>query len=226
MNTLIPEKIERCITDAANRFGRSLEQLNWPSGNKDAAPSEVNAIINLSFYLDRLDPSFDLYAEGTIDGNCRVDLMGSDGEIALVVEAKKFGHINNQSSSALGDLNRIKRFRPSLAHLKDQAQVVEWWDQAATRWGIILISSFKGTKVKDAWLSNNEAEIIQLMSTYKESERALDGADQPLGFFQLHGAFEPGQRRACKISTCERWDSSEGWMLWGAVPLLRPSVTG
>lgn len=226
MNTLIPEKIDRCIRDAAARFGRSLEKLDWPSGNKDAAPSEVNAIINLSFYLDRLDPSFDLYAEGTVDGNCRVDLMGSDGEIALVVEAKKFGHINNQSSSALDDLNRIKRFRPSLAHVKGNVQGVEWWDRVATKWGIILISSFKGIEVKDAWKSDSETEVIQLLSTYKETERALDGAGQPLGFLQLHRAFEPGQRRACKISTCKRWNASEGWMLWGAVPLLGPGAAG
>lgn len=221
MDLQLPLEIEDCCRKSAKRFGRSLAVLNWPNGGKDAPPHEANALINLWFYLGHMDAPFDLYAEGTINENCRVDMIGlsRDRETAIAIEAKGFGKINPQSISVLGDLERLRTFRPSLSDVKGNVQAQSWWDEAKVRWGVVVISSFRGREIEQAWMAEDEAVSIERMSTYPSAQRALDGEGNPQGFLQLLRSVPHNYRRSEQITTGEQWGSGEGWMLWAALPL-------
>ena len=226
MNDQLPEAIELCFRQSAERFGRSLKVLNWPNGGKDAPPHEANALINLWFYLGQMDQPFELYAEGTINENCRVDMIGFNGDTAIAVEAKGFGDINKRSEKVLDDLNRLMEFRPSLSDLKGKVDAQAWWDNAKHRWAIILIASFRGREVRDAWMSDDEAEIIRIMNTYTTaSQRALDGDGNARGYLTLLREVPVEYRRSWQITPGDQWENTaEGWMLWAAVPIERSAV--
>lgn len=218
----LPKAIETCLTEAAARLGRALEHLEWPSGGKEAAPAEINALINLMFYLQAQPKPYDIYAEGTCAGG-RIDMMAFDGETALAVEAKNFGAINRQAESALRDLDRMREFRPSLTgNLSSGEPPRPWWSEAKQRWGIILIQSFRGSEIAQAWTSRDETKFQRLMSGYRNaSDRPeTDEAGMPTGFYKLYRSFAPENRGSALITKAERWkDCGEGWFLWGAIPL-------
>jgi hypothetical protein len=221
MDKQLPLEIEQCFRESAKRFGRSLAVLDWPNGGKDAPPHEANALINLWYFLGHLDPPFDLYAEGTINENCRVDVIGLSGDrtTAIAIEAKGFGKINQQSLSVLADLERLRTFRPSLSDLKGKVQAQSWWDQAVTRWGVIVISSFRGREVEQAWMAADEVVSIERMSTYSSGQQAVDSDGSPQGFLQLLRSVPHMHRRSEQITTGEQWGSGEGWLLWAGMPL-------
>lgn len=217
----LPVAIRSCLTDAAQRLGRALNELEWPSGGKDAAPAEINALINLMFYLQSQPAPFAIYAEGTCEDG-RIDMMACDGEVALAVEAKNFGAIQRQSEAALRDLNRMLKFRPSLGLLRSGEAPRPWWGDAKQRWGIILIQSFRGKEIADAWQSPDDNAFQQHMSAYRSAADRLqtDVQGEPAGFHKLFRAFPAHNRGIAPITDGQRWaDCGQGWFLWGAVPL-------
>lgn len=220
MDAKLPAVIELCIREGAARLGRALRKLEWPNGGKDAPPNELNAIINISSCLGNQDPPFHLYAEGTIAKRGRVDLIGFDGNTAFAMEAKAFGKINNKSTEVLSDLQRLRIFSPSMSELAHNVKAEDWWKGATSRWAIVVISSFRGTEVKDAWLADDEAEACKLMANYRPADRAIEVDGMATGFLALHRELRETSRGAVLITNGQPWGGGEGWLLWAAVPVI------
>ncbi|MDX1557166.1 MAG: hypothetical protein R3212_14145 [Xanthomonadales bacterium] len=223
INTL-PIEVQRCIEQGAHRLGRALERLEWPNSGKDGPVAEINGLISLMYYLQAEPEAFHIYAEGTCAGG-RIDMMACNGPIALAVEAKAFGKIADRSESCLKDLQRMKTFKPELTtKLASGNSLNEWWEAASQRWGIILIQAFRGREISDAWVAPDTAGFLKAMSTYSGSAENYVGADpdNPTGFLKLWQQFEPQNRGRAQITDATRWPdtvASEGWFLWGAIPL-------
>jgi len=219
---VLPSDFSRCFEDAASRLGRALRKLEWPSGSKDAPCHEVNAIFSFAHCLGKLERDFQLYAEGMIGDRGRIDLIGCNGEIAFALEAKGWGAINKQSLSVTLDLERVRGFRPIPSELANDASAVDWWREAKQRFGILMITSFRGRNVADAWQLDSDDDVIARMSAYKPSDRALDTNGEPAPFLTLHKRlrFLETERGASPITDGSRWkDCDEGWLLWAAFPL-------
>ena len=219
-----PKYLEECIDKGATRLGEALEILEWPNGGKDAPCHEVNALINISFYLSNLPKPFHVYAEATVDQRGRVDMIGYNGETSIALEAKSFGAINAKSDEVLNDLKRLKRFRPSLTELADNQMATQWWDKAQSRWAIIVISSFRGRPIRDAWLAQDEKVFREIMETYgKTGSPQTQDDGTPTGFLGLYRAVPFSLRRASLITDAVRWGTGEGWLLWAALAIPRSS---
>ena len=147
-----PTFIEDVVREAALRFGRALDFLEWPNGETNAPPNELNALINLQWALGRLDPPFHFYSEGSIAERGRVDLMASDGVTSLAIEAKRFGEINERSDSIFADLERLRTFSPAYYRGEGTREINDWWSKS-DRWGLLIITSFRGDEVRDAWVA-------------------------------------------------------------------------
>lgn len=223
MEPQLPSEIRDCIRHGAERLGRALVALEWPNGGKDAAPAEINALLNVGYFLQALPEPYDIYAEGSCASG-RIDAMGFNGRIAFALEAKKFGGINAQANSAYNDLDRMREFRPEMTQkLSDSAlRPREWWSDASERWGIILISSFRGQEVAEAWAAEDENKFLAVMRTYThESDRPATGPEGiPTGIHRLYQQFSHANRGAALVTDSTRWqDCGQGWFLWGAIPL-------
>jgi hypothetical protein len=218
----LPRCIEESIEKGAKRFGNGLEMLEYPNGGKDGPPSEINALLNVGYFLQSLPQPFDIYAEGSCASG-RIDAMGFNGEIAFALEAKAFGAINAQAESSLRDLDRMREFFPEMTqNLTGALRPRDWWGGAKERWGIILISSFRGKEIVDAWQSDNADAFIEEMNKYteKSSRPTHDSDGKPTGFHKLYEQFAPCNRGAALVTSGERWRGcGQGWFLWGAVPL-------
>lgn len=224
MQDKFPSDIEYCIKQGALQLGEALERLHWPNGGKDSPCHEVNALINISNYLSNLPIPYYVYAEATVAKGCRVDMVACNGDTALAFEAKSFGRIHKQSEGILKDLERLKTFRPSLTNLAGKLEPPHWWDNAKSRWGIIIVSSFVGPEVRDAWLAKDEDTVKEKIRTYSKSKQSQTNSDrendgEDSGFMKLYRAISESCRDAAFITDAKQWDSGEGWLLWAAVPL-------
>lgn len=211
-----PTVIEQAVRKAAIRFGRALDFLEWPNGNRNAPPHELNALMNLQCALGQLQPPFYFYSEGSIAERGRVDLMASNGEISLAIEAKGFGRINERSDSIALDLARLREFTPAYYRGRGDREIKDWWG-ASQRWGLIIISSFRGDEVRDAWLADSTDEAARELSKYPlERDRPrVDGT----GFLALRSTFDL-YRFAAPVPLGDRWsDTGRGHLLCGAVAL-------
>jgi len=212
-----PINIEQAVAIAALNLGKALDFLEWPNGERDAPPHEVNALVNLQVCLAGLDPPYHSYFEGSISQRGRVDLMASNGVTSLAIEAKRFGAINERSDSVMRDLVRLRNFEPAYYRGSGAREINEWWTKSLQRWGVIIITSFRGHEVKDAWVTTEEAVAREKMELYKRK------ADRPQmngnGFMALWSTKDM-YRFAAPITLSERWsDTGSGYLLCGAVPL-------
>lgn len=222
MTEAFPVQIETCVEAAAARLGRALEFLEWPNGDKDAPCHEINALINLQWSLSALEPEFYFYSEGAIAERGRVDLMASNGDISLAIEAKSFGNINERSDSVSRDLKRLYEFEPAYYQGNDTPILNKWWEKSKECWGLLLITSFRGDAVKDAWIATDITSALAIMQSgyTRKSDRPLaDGS----GFAALLNA--PSiYRFAAPITLSNRWSTTgKGWLLCGAVRLPNQS---
>jgi hypothetical protein len=212
-----PSEIKSCAKDAATRLGKALDFLEWPNGEKDAPCHEINALINLQVALSKLDPEYHFYSEGVIADRGRVDLIASNGNISLAIEAKSFGKINERSESVRRDVERLHKYTPAYFRGNTDSKINEWWEKSTSRWGLILITSFRGDEVSDAWMSEDTRSAAKIMEKYprKADRPTVDGS----GFIALH-SLPWSDRFAYPISLTERWSSTgKGWLLGGAVSL-------
>lgn len=219
MDKKFPKEIEMCVTQAAARLGRALDFLEWPNGEKDAPCHEINALINLQVALSKLDPEFYFYSEGSIAQRGRIDLIASNGKVSLAIEAKSFGNINERSDSILRDLERLYTYEPAYYRGNNNQDLNTWWEKSNNRWGLILITSFRGDEVRDAWMSEDVTSAVEIMQSY--TKKADRPASDDSGFTALRSV--PNVHRfAAPISMGERWNSTgKGWVLCGAVSLPR-----
>ena len=216
--TIFPRVLRDALTEGAARLGRALDKLDWPNGGKDAPCHEVNAVINISYYLGQA--GFHLYAEGTTVNRGRIDLVGFDDRIAFALEAKNFGDINKQGDSILTDWKRLQKFYPLLTEVAGNQEAHKWWETASERWGIIVIASYRDPQIKDAWMSPDEAGFRQHMSVYKAHEQPQEVDGEAKGFLALYRATQTAVRGAEIITPGTRFkDCGEGWLMWAATPL-------
>lgn len=219
-----PIDIEQCIEHGASNLGRTLEILEWPNGGKDAPCHEVNALINISSCLSNLPKPYHVYAEATVPPRGRVDMIGFNGETAIAIEAKSFGNINKKSNEVINDLKRLETFSPSLTtELAGSQAANQWWNEAKNRWGIIVISSFRGREVRDAWLAQDESDFKKQMNIYRPIKKSQSHDDEiASGYLALYRSVSSLYRRSAQITDGARWrETGEGWLLWAAIPLSR-----
>lgn len=216
MRRALPSIIPTAVTAAALRLGRALDHMEWPNGESAGPSNELNALNSLQWALTSLDPTFHYFAEASLGNRKRVDLLATNRKLALVIEAKNFGAINRQSDSALRDLARIQNFSPSYYIGKSTRTIEDWW-QKSDRWALVLIASFRGREVHDAWVEPNASAAAEIMGGYsKDSDRPRpDGS----GFMALRTT--PDMHRfAAPIELGPRWtDTGAGYLLCGAISL-------
>jgi len=214
MTSAIPAFIKESVNEAGARLGRALDKLEWPSGGKNAPPSELNALINFQCCLSRLDADFDFYSEGTIAERGRIDLLGSNGKASLAMEAKRLANLNQSAVSALNDLRRLRcdEFAPAYCPPTPNREVTRWWEKSDSRWGVLLITSFHGDAVREAW----EAQDTETAARYMR----VAGFRKFEGFMSLHRA-EDLQRFSAPIPLPSRWceTADKGWILCGILDL-------
>ncbi|TKS54546.1 hypothetical protein E4582_07120 [Luteimonas yindakuii] len=107
MTEEFPPLLHTAVSDAALRLGRTLDLMEWPNGESDGPANELNALISLQWALTKADPSFHYFAEASLGNRKRIDLLATNRQVSLAIEAKNFGRINSQSDSALRDLERF-----------------------------------------------------------------------------------------------------------------------
>jgi hypothetical protein len=219
MQQCLPDDFVDCLRAGAAHLGNGLELLGWPNACTDAPCHEVNALFSIWYFLARLNPPFHVYAEAPMADRGRVDLIGFNTKWAFAMEAKGFGAINAKATEVLRDFNRLKRFSPSLSELAGNDKARDWWRNAESRWGIVVVSSFRGVEVKEAWIAEDDDAVRAALATYrpKDQSRSLDG--EAVGFLALNQALRDAQRGAFPIIEGARWNAGDGWLLWAAVPL-------
>lgn len=215
----VPEVLAESIEHGAARLGRALEVLEWPNAGTNAPCHEINALLNILYHLHAAEPSFLTYAEGTTANRGRVDAIGFNGQIALAIEAKAWGRINNQANSVLADWRRLASFAPRLSEVAGNHAAIDWWQGAEQRWRVIVITSFRGDEVKDAWLSDDEGSMRALMAGYTPAEHCREEEGTAVGFLALWREIPARWRRAARIVDGTRWNAGSGWLLWAAEPL-------
>lgn len=219
MSTPIPPVLAESIDRGAARLGKALEQLEWPNAGVDGPCHEVNAVLNILFFLHGASPPFYTYAEGSLPNRGRVDLIGFDSHIAFAMEAKAWGRINDRAQGVLADWRRMEQFAPLLSEVAGDGKAITWWQNAEQRWRVIVISSFRGDAVKDAWLSDDEAVVRELMAGYTPADWCREVEGVPTGFLALWREIPVQWRRASWIVDGARWNGGNGWLLWAAEPL-------
>lgn len=210
MNKPVPEFIKNCVTQAGERLGLALDELDWPS-DKDAAPSEINALIGVQNCLSRYDDRFRFYSEGTVSERGRIDLMGFNGDVAIAMEAKRLDSVSGSMGAVCSDLARLKGFSPKYYKGVNPYQQ-GWWQEATERWGIVLITSFlRENVVREAWEAGSAEEARAILSKrYRSIEPCITLISDPAL-----------QRFSVPIPLPDRWTThtAPGWILCGAIEL-------
>lgn len=213
-DTAFPEKIRRCFDLAAKQLSDSLVKLEWPSNNLDAPAPERNVLFAFAHQLANLDEPFSLYFEGA-RGKGRIDAMACDGQFALAIEAKSMGKVNDQSISMINDLSLMRAgFSPKLAdNLASGEKPRDWWNEARSRWGIILASSFVGEAIAVAWQAPDE---VAFRECYKKNTHG--------GFLDLWREIRNVDRGVAEVDTSYWKGDHRAFILWAAVPLQKVEV--
>jgi hypothetical protein len=210
----LPDYVKDCLRNTANSIGAALDFLEWPNGGVDAHPDEHNVTAYLQACMSHLEPSFHFYSEARIgEKNGRLDLLASNGELSLAIEAKGFGNISNQSSQLINDVERLLNFSPSCFKAEGFTNR-QWWETSSQRWGLALILSFRGSDLQEAWCMDDDGAAMAAL------RKRRWGSDPESPFMKLRG-LNWTERFAHKIQMDDRWrtTTADGWLLCGAVAL-------
>lgn len=214
MASNVPEFIKECVAEAGVRLGLALDKLEWPSGGVNAAPSELNALIGFQCAVMRRDPEFHFYSEGTMANRGRIDLMGCNGDVSLAIEAKRLNNLADSARRAQSDVDYLHGFRPAYCKTAPGHEQNDWWSNSTERWGLLLITSFLGDAVRDAWEADDASGARTSLSGkgWKHIEPFIE-LQQCAGL----------QRFSCPIPLDSRWSNSAdpGWILCGAIEFPR-----
>lgn len=213
MASNVPEFIKECVAESGVRLGLALDYLEWPSDGVEAAPSELNALIGFQCAVMRRELGFHFYSEGTMENRGgRIDLMGCNGEVSLAIEAKRLDNLGAKARLASSDLNHLIQFRPSYCTPTPGHELNDWWETSPHKWGLLLITTFLGDVVRDAWEAPNPDAARRLFEgqRWKSFEPFLD--------LRNHGAL---QRFSAPIPLNGRLKprTATGWILCGAIEL-------
>lgn len=213
MASNVPEFIKECVAESGVRLGLALDYLEWPSNGVEAAPSELNALIGLQCAVTRRELGFHFYSEGTMaNRKGRIDLMGCNGEVSLAIEAKRLDNLAANARLASLDLDHLIGFRPSYCPPPPGHELNDWWEASPQRWGLLLMTTFLGDVVHDAW----EAPDADAARSRLEGQRWK--SYEP--FLELQRRAEL-QRFSAPIPLNGRLQTgtATGWILCGAVEL-------
>lgn len=237
MSSKFPNEIRAAIKEGAKLFGDSLELLEYPNSGASGPANEANVTLSVCIQLAKSTGGYFFYAEAAAGpkdpegSKGRLDMIGYSKatNTALALEAKNFGKINEQSNSALRDLERMKTFKPQCTALRDDRTSSDWWGKADTRWGIIVIASFRGVDVKNAWTADDESTFRSHMGKYTAEKKDQPTKDplsgEATGFLALYRKLkeEPGATLGAELITDGKlWkekDCGEAWLLWCAIPI-------
>lgn len=214
-----PTEIKTAVRGAAKSLGHSLDALEWPNGETNSPPHEVNALVHLLIFLTQTDPTYRFYMEGKISTRGRADVIVSNGVISLAIEAKTFGNINERSNSVIDDLKRLQDFKPAYFTDDGSREISDWWGGSQQRWGMVLITSFRGDEVRDAWVTDDEYVARGKMMRYQS--RSDHPCPEETGFMQLRST-SGLCRFAEPVELGARWSGSgtgAGHLLCGALSL-------
>lgn len=220
-----PSSVESALRDAAHLLGDGLIGLGYPNGGKDAAFAEANILVYVAHGLLSRSRPFKCYSEPTHTRASRIDMVAFDGEVALAIEAKKFGSIKDGSSGIIRDVERLRDFTPKLAVLADKSPAKEWWQSAHARWGLVLVGSHGGKFVTDAWnaadagsaLSSLEERLIG--KKQREAATIREGNAGLLEALARLDTMSGIKRGAFEICSGETWGCADASLLWAAFRL-------
>jgi len=210
---------------ASEKLGEALTCLDYPNGGKDAVFAEANLVAYTTHGLLSQKPVFHCYAEASHTRGRRIDLLAFNREIALAIEAKKFGDIEHASDGIIEDVQRIRDFTPTTSPLAANIDANDWWRQAKERWGLILVGSHAGDEVARAWQSGGGESARLSLSERSLRNRAkpekLDRANEKLLKALATINEDPGSQFGCfRICEGRRWEgSTDAYLLWAAFPL-------
>ena len=197
--SILPNTIRQAINDTARGLETSLINLSWPNGGKDGAFSEANVTLQFVMALSKIDPNFTFYLEGKVNQRGRMDLMGTNGKIALAMEAKCFGPVGQRLTSIQRDIDRIRTFQPSMAPLEDGQNQEEWWDNAESRIGLILVGNCCSGGLSEAWSAKSVHEarryldqVLESAANRSEQKRWSQRHEALLPFLEQHANNERG----------------------------------
>lgn len=197
--------IRSAINVAADSLGRSLEHFSYPNGGRDAPFHESNVVIHFGTALQALSRPFHVFAEAAIGGRGHIDLIASRDDVALLVEAKTFGDLTKKAKEAHQDIHRMRRFQPSPSPIK-KALVHDWYRNASTRLGLLLVGSHCSADFNLDW-------------DHQGSEERANTAMNAL-FSDLADLCAVSGHRL--ISRCSDWltdDSGDAYLLWSLFDL-------
>jgi hypothetical protein len=205
--------VKECLRNAASSLGAALDFLEWPNGGVNAHPDEHNVTAHLQASMSHLEPPFHFYSEARIEESGRLDLLASNGELSLAIEAKGFGGISKQSACLIDDVNRLLRFSPSCYKAEDFTNR-QWWEASTQRWGLALILSFRGSDLQQAWCTNDDSAAMAAL------QKRQWGSNPASPFMKLR-QLDWTERFAANIPMDDRWKTAaaDGWLLCGAIAL-------
>lgn len=212
-----PTEIRTAIRQAAKSLGQSLDFHEWPNGETNSPPHEVNALVHLLIVLTQADPTYKFYMEDKISTRGRADVIISNGMTSLAIEAKTFGNITERSNSVSDDLKRLQDFQPAYFNGDGSREINDWWGTSQQRWGMVLITSFRGDEVREAWVTDDENVAREKMMCYQS--RSHRRCLEKTGFMKLRST-SGLCRFAEPVELGERWSATgAGHLLCGAVSL-------
>jgi hypothetical protein len=141
MIAAIPDTVSRAMAAAACRLGRALDACDEQPEGAVVDCHEINAVLNLAYCLRLEDPKFRLYAEGTLANRGRVDLVATNGELAIAQRAISSGAPQTAAAQGFNQLQGLRAFQPTSAELGCDANVQRDWHSSKDQWAVVLLLS-------------------------------------------------------------------------------------
>ena len=223
--------LREIIEASCKRLGSALQALDYPNGGVNGIFHESNLVAYLSHGFLSHSEDFHCYAEAYFRSTSepssrsgRVDLVASDGKLAFVIEAKKFGDLG-ASKGACNDVKRMGKFIPRFSPAVVPRDG-NWWTNSRERWGVIAIACQRPSVdcVHKAWLANREDEARTAIWERKpggESQEKIEERNE--AFLDLWKCLNEKERitiASSFICSGKHWkQSNDAWLLWAAFPL-------
>lgn len=223
--------LENIFAASCNQFSQSITTLNYPGGTgKNSIFHENNLIIHIAHAL--MERGFHCYAEAAVGGG-RIDLVASDKNLALAIEAKMFGDPRDRVRGIKSDLRRMQTFAPTnRIDAGGGSSQSDWWSAARERWGVIAIGHQRAgaTIIERAWKTDSHkeaSELIQSGNAGRHRAATITGIRD--SFIELRQALRSEGLKANlgahKIFDGNESGSADGaWLLWAAFRLRGPAT--
>lgn len=150
------ESVIQAINAAGQRLGRALDICDEQPEGPLASCHEVNAVLNLMFFLRRAYPK--VYAEGTLAKRGRVDLVAVGGETAIALRATRYA--GGFAKTVCEQLDALRTFEPTEAEVGYDASARRIWRSARARWAIVLLLDAHAHNSPDLEVGSLDHEVV------------------------------------------------------------------